>query len=291
MPFYVDKTLYEGSVHGKFPCTACHLDIVKYPHGKTSRVDCIICHFTGNQGAPRVRDFRLSVHGKALAVGNTAAPTCQDCHGSHIIYLARDDRSDTARLKIPSLCSRCHLKEYDDYRRSIHGKMLLERHDARAATCFDCHMEHLIPKTDEETWKLELIKQCGRCHTEQMNTYRKTFHGKVTRLGYTTVAKCQDCHGAHMVLAIKDPGSTVSPANIVNTCRSGNCHPKATTSFTKFYAHAEESNRARYPMLYYVYMFMTALLVCVFGFFFMHTFLWAYRSLRERMKRGKEDLR
>jgi hypothetical protein len=291
MPTHVDKVLYEGSVHGKLSCSVCHTDIASYPHGKVSRVNCTICHFTGDRGAPKVRDFKFSVHGKALAKGNSSAPDCQTCHGSHTIYPVQDERSGTARLKIPALCSRCHPEEYEDYRKSIHGKMLIEGHNQGAATCFDCHMEHLIPKTDEERWKLELVKQCGRCHTGQMDTYRKTFHGKVTRLGYTTVAKCQDCHGAHAVLATKDPGSTVSPANILNTCRGGNCHPQATVSFTKYYAHAEESNRAKYPLLYYVYVLMTTLLIGVFSFFFLHTFLWAYRALMERAKRGKEDMK
>lgn len=287
--FYVDAARYAESVHGQFPCASCHIDIVRYPHGKVSRVSCIICHFTGNRGAPKVQDFKLSVHGKGLAQGIVSAPNCQTCHGSHNIYPAKDERSETARLKIPTLCARCHGAEYEDYKKSVHGKMLLENGNPGAATCFDCHMEHLTPNITEEPWKLGLVQRCGRCHAGQMDTYRKTFHGKVTRLGYSTPAKCQDCHGAHDILAINDPASSVSPANIVNTCRGGNCHPRATVSFTKFYTHAEESNRAKYPLLNTVYLFMTILLIGVFSFFFLHTFLWAYRSLRERANKDEED--
>ena len=157
------------------------------------------------------------------------------------------------------------------------------RKNTSAATCFDCHLEHRTPRTTEDAWKLRLIEKCGDCHAEQMDTYRKSFHGKVTGLGYTGTAECQDCHGSHAILPPSDPASTLSQNNIVNTCRT--CHPRATTRFTKFFAHAEEHDRARYPQLYYVYLFMTALLIAVFSFFFLHTFLWAYRALKERITR------
>jgi hypothetical protein len=120
-----------------------------------------------------------------------------------------------------------------------------------------------------------------------MSTYRKTFHGKVTQLGYASMAKCSDCHGSHGILPVSDQSSPLSEQNKLSTCRK--CHPKATAGFTKFYAHAEESNRAKYPVIYYTFLFMTVLLISTFAFFFIHTFLWAYRSLKERMqKKGGE---
>ena len=63
------------------------------------------------------------------------------------------------------------------------------------------------------------------------------------------------------------------------------CHPHATEGFTKFYAHPEELDREKYPALFYTYIFMTTLLIGVFTFFFIHTFLWTYRSLKERIKK------
>ncbi len=77
--------------------------------------------------------------------------------------------------------------------------------------------------------------------------------------------------------------STLSSKNLVATCAK--CHPGATESFTKFYAHAEETNRAKYPVLYYTFVFMTLLLIGVFAFFLTHTFLWAYRALKERIQK------
>lgn len=285
----MNQTLYEGSVHGKFPCNFCHTDVSGYPHGKVSAVKCSICHFTGVTGAPKIRDFGEGIHGKSLEAGNAAAPGCQTCHGSHDILPANDGRSRTSRQNIPDLCSQCHDKEFQEYRKSIHGSQFLGKKNLMAAVCIDCHMEHhLISAVSEASWELYLIRECGSCHAGQLSTYRKTLHGKITRLGYVTVAKCPDCHGSHKILPRSDMGSAISDINIVATC--GKCHKGIGRSFTRFYAHPEETNRAKYPVLFAVYFFMTALLIAVFAFFFIHTVLWSYRALRERMKSsGKNE--
>jgi hypothetical protein len=211
------------------------------------------------------------------------APTCQTCHGGHAIYRSADPRSATSREKIPALCGRCHAAEFGIYEKSIHGTLLLKNNVSSAPTCFDCHMEHRIPSASEAKWKLSLVSKCGTCHPEEMDTYHKTYHGKVTRLGYTTIAMCWDCHGSHDILPQNDPASTLSSKNLISTCAK--CHPGATESFTKFYAHAEETNRAKYPVLYYTFFFMTLLLIGTFAFFLTHTFLWAYRALKERIQK------
>ncbi|HEX9021773.1 MAG TPA: hypothetical protein VF903_10985 [Nitrospirota bacterium] len=195
----------------------------------------------------------------------------------------------THRSNIADLCSRCHPGEFEEYRRSVHAAALYDGKNVMAPTCFDCHLEHLTPRAVEEQWQLSLIRQCGNCHPEQMKTYRKTYHGKVTGLGSATMAKCADCHGSHGIVALADASSPLSEQHILATCRR--CHSRATAGFTRFYAHAEGKNRKKYPALYYTSLFMTALLVGVFAFFFTHTILWAYRSLKERMhgKGGGED--
>ncbi len=285
---FVDPVIYRESVHRGVTCSGCHIDVPGYPHGgDIMKVQCGICHLLGREGAQeaQARQYRLSVHGRAERAGVPNAPRCQSCHGSHYIFPSKDERSKTYRLKIPLLCSQCHHNEFESYAGSIHGIELLERRNPRAATCFDCHMEHRIPDVNAPQWKLSLIKECGSCHSAEMDTYRKTYHGKVTKLGYTSVAKCSDCHGSHNILPPSDRNSTISRENILMTCRQ--CHTDATARFTKFYAHPEERNKVKYPVLYYTYLFMNLLLAGVFAFFFTHTILWAYRSLKEKMQAGK----
>ena len=285
MPGFVNQQEFAQSVHGMFACTKCHISIASYPHGKVAKVSCGICHFLGTDGAPteKAQEFKQSVHNRITPVGLNAAPSCQTCHGSHTIYPAGDKRSATRRQNIPALCSRCHPGEFEAYSKSVHGIEALDRNNQHAPTCFDCHQEHLIPPTGDKTWMLSLVKQCGSCHQEQMKTYRKTYHGKVTQLGYATMAKCSDCHGSHGIARVTEKTSLLSDQNILSTCRK--CHPKATQGFTKFYAHAEETNREKYPVMFYTFLFMTTLLIGTFAFFFTHTFLWAYRSLKERLGR------
>ncbi len=282
---YIDRVVYEESVHNRFSCSRCHIDIRSFPHKKAIKVNCGICHFLGTEGAPKEKayGYKMSVHGKAVKEGKENAPDCQTCHGSHYIFPSKEDRSSTHKLKVPLLCSGCHQKEFELYSKSIHGITLAKKKDIKAPACFDCHMEHSVPATTGKEWKLALIKECGTCHVRELETFRRTYHGKVSRLGYETAAKCSDCHGSHKILPASDKESTLSENYILYTCRE--CHPKATMQFTKFYAHPDEHDRTKYPVLYYTYIFMTLLLVGVFAFFLTHTALWAYRSLRERNKR------
>jgi nitrate/TMAO reductase-like tetraheme cytochrome c subunit len=189
----------------------------------------------------------------------------------------------TFRKKIPLLCAGCHAAEYETYSTSIHGTEFIKKGNLRAAVCPDCHEEHLIPEPGERKWKLWLISECGSCHRKQLDTYHDTYHGRVTELGFTTVAKCSDCHGAHDILAPNNPNSTLSKVKILSTCRK--CHPRATENFTKYYAHPDKHNRKKYPQLYYTNLFMVILLTGVFCFFIPHTLLWAHRSLKERIER------
>jgi hypothetical protein len=147
-----------------------------------------------------------------------------------------------------------------------------------APVCTNCHTAHEIRRSDVEGWKLEVIKECGSCHEHSLETYRDTFHGQVTALGYARVASCADCHGAHNVFPKSDPRSTVSATNRVATCRQ--CHEGATASFVQYDPHADPGNRERNPMLYYIGRFMKMLLLGVFSFFGVLMTLWLGRSVQ-----------
>lgn len=280
-PGYVGKALYEQSVHGFLECTKCHTGVTSYPHKNPGEVKCISCHLLSSSGAPveQAREFALSVHGRAGSGG----PGCADCHGSHYIYPSSDPRSATYKSKVPSLCGQCHPAPLEEYGKSIHGVLFARLPESGAPGCFDCHLEHRVPPTGEDRWKRELIGKCGSCHARELNTYHKTYHGKVTALGYTTIAKCWDCHGSHGILPPEDPASRLSSRNIVSTCAE--CHPGASEGFARFYAHPDETDRENYPVLYYTYLFMTTLLIGVFAFFLTHTVLWSYRALKERIQK------
>jgi DnaJ-class molecular chaperone len=227
-----------------------------------------------------------SIHGRAVTKsGLLVAANCSDCHGSHGIKPRTDPASRVAHANVPATCGGCHAGVLEAYAKSVHGRAQAAGRPG-APVCTDCHSAHQIRRVEAAPWQLEAIRECGTCHEESLKTYRDTFHGKVTTLGFTRVAKCADCHGSHGILPAADPSSTVSTTRIVSTCRQ--CHTGATFSFTEFHPHADPHDRARFPKLYWVYVLMTGLLIGTFGFFGVHTVLWLPRSLVERLRRRGE---
>ena len=150
-------------------------------------------------------------------------------------------------------------------------------------TCETCHTAHLISPVHQDKFMSEITATCGKCHTELAETYLETYHGKVYQLGYMEAARCSDCHGAHGIYSMDNPKSTISPRNIVNTCKK--CHTDANMKFTGYLTHATHYDRSNFPWLYYTFWAMTALLLSVFAFFGLHTLLWLPRSLGAMLKK------
>ncbi len=181
---------YRNSVHGlavakgsmkAAVCTDCHghheILTPRDPGSPINRFNipttCGQCH-----GAVK-SEFMLSVHGKALARGNSQAPVCTDCHGIHNIKNHVDPKSSVASQQIArTTCGQCHggvkltqelgvaggrLTSFQD---SYHG--LAGRLGSKfAANCASCHGVHnILPSSDPKssTNRANLAKTCGKCH-------------------------------------------------------------------------------------------------------------------------------
>ena len=117
-------------------------------------------------------------------------------------------------------------------------------------------------------------------------SYFETYHGKVSRLGYTKTAKCYDCHGAHDILRVSDARSHLSHDNVVQTCQK--CHAGATRRFAGYLTHATHHDPAKYPFLFWTFWGMTTLLVTTFIFGGVHTLLWLPRALQMRREHRRK---
>lgn len=224
-----------------------------------------------------VAQFQDSIHGQALSrSGLLSAPNCGDCHGAHDIRRKSDPQSLAFRTNVPATCGKCHEGIERRYMTGVHGQELAKG-NPEAPVCVKCHSAHEVRRVEAGSWQLQVLKECGSCHEEAIRTYRDTFHGQVTQLGFLRVATCADCHGAHDIFPKNDPRSTVSSRNLVGTC--ARCHPAATESFAKYDPHADREDRARNPLLYWAAKAMHALLFGVFLFFGIHTALWISRSV------------
>lgn len=230
--------------------------------------------------------FNDSIHGRAITrSGLLVSANCTSCHGAHDVRKKDDPQSRVFRANIPGTCATCHEGIQAQFARGAHGQALAAGND-KGPVCTDCHSAHQIQRADAASWRLDTITECGTCHADKIRTYRDTFHGQVTSLGFVRTAKCADCHGAHEVHPKSDARSMVSPERVLQTCQS--CHPDATASFAQYDPHADRQDKDRNPELHFAARAMHGLLFGVFGFFGIHALLWLPRSMAERRRRSRE---
>jgi hypothetical protein len=286
-PVFVADKVLAGSTHAPLACVDCHSDLTaltEYPHPeKLAKVNCASCHDA--EGTT----YHDSIHYKAREqMGLVVAPSCADCHGRHDIQPKSAPSSRVARRNIPATCGSCHQGITEKYDAGIHAAAL-RKGDTRAPICADCHTAHGVQRVDNESWRLGVARECGTCHMEVVESFTRTFHGKVTQLGFTRVAACADCHGAHDILPRSNPASMVAAGHLVKTCAK--CHPGANANFVKYDPHPNPRNRQRNPALWWISQFYIVLIAGCFGFFGLHSLLWFHRERRERMARRQRSSR
>lgn len=298
LELFVDPMRLRLSVHKNRKCVDCHADVTEVPHRQLpQKVNCSRCHFLGNEvGAPQLekyREFVTSVHGKALAAGNPKAPVCQDCHGDHFILPGTDPRSVVSHKNIPQTCGGCHLETYTQYQESVHGKALAKG-VKDAPVCTDCHGEHTIMKPQELASTVnagEVANTCAKCHSkavimekygvksEQVATYKESFHGIANEFGVFKAANCASCHTAHQIFPDNDPRSTVNPKNIPKTC--GKCHPGANANFASGRIHLNPRDKSA-GIVYWVALGFKVLTLSTLAALIIHILLDLYRRFKNR---------
>jgi len=277
------------SVHADHTCKKCHgpahkIDVASNDDARMSALgqlkNCGKCH------DEVVQNYKDSVHGKGLLLSGLtqASPSCSDCHGTHSIQKHDSDKARTGHLKSPETCGACHkdvLKHWQD--ESAHGMAWKEGRNG--PVCVDCHMdEHGVRDPTSAAMRKHVPGDCGNCHKELMESFRDSFHGKATELGWSSVAMCSDCHTPHQSLPASDPRSSVNPQHLKETC--GRCHEKEvqTAGFLTFDPHVNPTDPKTLPQLRWTYYFMTGLLLGVFAFFGIHLLLWLQRGLVGKLR-------
>ncbi len=279
-------------------CSSCHgkHDILPTSNVQSRAYElnlpatCCTCHDSPEilERHPALRsdvcsDFEEGMHGIVLfRSGMIFSAVCNDCHGSHNIYSADDERAMTHRNRINTTCSSCHAGIVNVYNSSVHGSAFTEG-SQEAPTCISCHGAHKVDRAMDKDFMLTVTRRCSGCHEKESDTFKNTYHGQVTGMGYSKAAQCPDCHGAHNILPRDDNESMVHPGNLVKTC--GVCHPGANANFVKYLPHADYHDKENYPGLYYLYLAMVLLLSGVFIFFGIHTALWLVRGHIEERKK------
>lgn len=171
---------YQTSVHGKqmakgetrvATCSDCH-----HSHGIVAVRDtrspvapanvaktCATCHTDAARMTPFGRsaevmaDWSASVHAEALLKrGDSSAPTCSTCHGSHGATPPGVDA-------VVNVCAQCHVREAELFSASKKAELFGAM---TPGNCLACHSNHRIAKPDHSWISLEGQALCATCHDD-----------------------------------------------------------------------------------------------------------------------------
>jgi cytochrome b subunit of formate dehydrogenase len=193
----IQKDKYAKGIHGEMTCVVCHQDITdnKAPHKKVAapKANCVTCH----------EALWETVKKENLTAEKT-------------------------RLGVV-------VQNIEAYKNSFHARPKNET--SVKAACDDCHDTHYFnvpPRgTSKRTeWHLTVPNVCGaKCHTEQLEEYTASVHGKaVTEMHNPKAAVCTDCHTTHSIAKTSDDATQLL---IVENC--GGCHKENLESYRDTY--------------------------------------------------------
>ena len=177
---------FTASVHGQAlkaghadaaTCRDCH-DSHEMVSGNSPTSPIYISRQAETCGAchdKEAREWRASVHGRAVLAGSHDAPACTGCHDEHKI---RSLKSGSLLGLSGDVCSRCHASErmntkynlpadrVKTFFESYHG-LAGQYGSTVAANCASCHGYHkILPSADTNSTvsKVNLVVTCGKCH-------------------------------------------------------------------------------------------------------------------------------
>jgi len=308
---------YAKSIHGlaarngmtdTATCKSCHgpahqivsgSDAASMVNKKNLADTCGTCHsnpeFLAKHKIPfakPVEAYRLSLHGRAVAKGNTAAASCSDCHGSHDILQSRDTKAKMNRLNVAATCGACHSDVNKAYSESVHG-VAVKGGSKDSPTCTGCHGEHNILAPSEagslvNPGRVSAVT-CGRCHGDErldsrysfgdkVPAYQDSFHGLAVRSGQKTAANCASCHGVHNILPSADIRSMVNPANLKQTC--GQCHAGLGDKVAQGRVHVRTAGGIEHTSVRWIRWAYYMLIPMTIGFMLFHNGLDFFAKIR-----------
>ena len=146
-------------------------------------------------------------------------------------------------------CVQCHL-QLDGELQAPAKLAAQDIHFQRGLSCNSCHGGDPTASDAEVAMSRakgfvgtpehkKIATLCASCHSnptfmrrynpqarvDQYAEYLTSVHGKKYVAGDPNVATCNDCHGAHGILGVKNPNSPVYAPNVAATC--GRCHADA----------------------------------------------------------------
>jgi len=257
---------FASTVHRNVPCTDCHNYIKQLPHRKVTKgVSCDAeCHSIKNPATgknfshkPIYDKYKASVHGREkIETGlNADKPYCVTCH-TNPIYNPDEDEPPK---RIVDRCVVCHEDRKfvtNWYKHTSRRIKEVKRSPVEIVEmCSSCHSDKMLVDKHVEAAKKE-GRELGKKYAIAVESYNESFHGKVTRYGFTKAANCLDCHAktdnyymnVHDIRPSRDPQSPVHEDNKLKTCQ--NCHIYADENYVELDPHPS-SKKENSPFRYY----------------------------------------
>ena len=210
-----------GSVHRSLGCQSCHGEGAMEMRAAADPIAaCTSCHATAQVMA-------TDNHGTARARGNTTAPTCVTCHGSHDVLPGSDERSRTFPAAVNGRCGGCHTPALRTYGAGVHATAQSGlAAGSPAANCAACHAPHDVRRAADSTSTVSrtgVAATCGACHQQAGADYDVSVHATALRRGSIHAATCVDCHSSHAIRPGRQEDAPTAPLRVaLATC--GSCH-------------------------------------------------------------------
>lgn len=242
---FVQRKDHQRSRHARVACAQCHSGVnvsLERPCASLVReVDCGACHTAVAQ------EYVQSMHGRLLVKGDSNAPSCKECHGTHAILGRLQSNSPTFPTNVPRLCAACHREGQkaaarykgpqhriiESYTDSIHGKGLLKSGLTVTATCTNCHSaHHVLPRTDPKSTvhRENVPATCGSCHHGIQEEFEQSIHHQMVGKTKAQLPVCNDCHNTHTIRRADADGFKLE---IMEKC--GRCHGEIARTYFDTY--------------------------------------------------------
>jgi Cytochrome c3/Cytochrome c554 and c-prime len=158
-------------------CISCHgvhgilpgKDAASPVHKTQVAHTCARCHADAAYMAPygipttQLAEYETSVHGKRLLIDrDTAAPTCNDCHGNHGAY-------PPGASSVAAVCGQCHAVQRELFEKSPHAEPYRR---LGLPACANHHGPHAVTKTSDEMVGVGKLSTCIACHDPGSSGYQ-----------------------------------------------------------------------------------------------------------------------